>query len=380
MALALGGLVALLAAALVTLAVITRQNPLTAGGDVVAIAVPFAAVGVLVARRQPGNVIGWLMISTAVWALLGADAGFYAVFDYRLGHGWPFGPVALLLNQAWLPTIASLPLVILLFPDGRLPSPRWRWVLWSYLGLCCAFLTTLTAQAASVILGGRIQVDSGGQLTVFDRSSGWSYYAQTPVLIAFIAFWLLFVVRQALSWRRSSGERRQQLKWLLSGGAAAISLGLVAGSLTSGIVSDILTAALLALPVGIGVGILKYRLYEIDRIISRTLAYVIVTGLLVGVYAGLVLLATHELTLRTPVAVAAATLAAAALFSPLRHRVQQMVDRRFNRARYDADKIITAFAVQLQDAVDPEAARANLLAAINQALEPAHASIWIKQP
>ncbi len=126
-------------------------------------------------------------------------------------------------------------------------------------------------------------------------------------------------------------------------------------------------------------GILKYRLYEIDRIISRTLAYVIVTGLLVGVYAGL-LLATHVLTLRTPVAVAAATLAAAALFSPLRHRVQEMVDRRFNRARCDADKIITAFAVKLQDAVDPEAARANLLAAINQALEPAHASVWIKQP
>jgi hypothetical protein len=253
-------------------------------------------------------------------------------------------------------------------------------VLCSYLALCCAFLAALTAQAASVILGGRIQVDSDGQLTVFDRSSGWSCYAQTPVLIALIAFWLLFVVRQALSWRRSSGERRQQLKWLLSGGAAAISLGLVAGSLTSGILSDILTAALLALPVGIGVGILKYRLYEIDRIISRTLAYVIVTGLLVGVYAGLVLLATHVLTLRTPVAVAAATLAAAALFSPLRHRVQQMVDRRFNRARYDADKIITAFAVRLQDAVDPEAARANLLAAINQALEPAHASVWIKQP
>jgi two-component system, NarL family, sensor kinase len=123
-ALALGGLVTLLAAALVALAVITRHNPLTAGGDVVAIALPFEAVGVLVARRQPGNAIGWLMISTAVWALLGADAGFYAVFDYRLGHGWPFGPVALLLNQAWLPTIASLPLVILLFPDGRLPSRR----------------------------------------------------------------------------------------------------------------------------------------------------------------------------------------------------------------------------------------------------------------
>jgi hypothetical protein len=114
--------------------------------------------------------------------------------------------------------------------------------------------------------------------------------------------------------------------------------------------------------------------------VSRTLAYVIVTGLLVGVYAGLVLLATHVLGVRTPPAVAAATLAAAALFSPLRRRVQQLVDHRFNRARYDADKIIAAFAGRLQDAVDPEAARADLLATIGGALKPVHASVWVSQP
>jgi two-component system, NarL family, sensor kinase len=191
----------------------TRHNPLTAAADDIPIGVPFAAVGVLVARRQPGNAIGWLMISTAMCALLYADAGFYAVFDYRLGHGLPFGPAAVLLYQGWLPTIASVPLVILLFPDGRLPSPRWRWVLWSYLGLVCVYLAVLTAQAAAVILAGRIQVDSNGQLTVFDRSSGWLSDVRDLLLVGFIAFWLLFVGYQALSWRRSSGERRQQLKW-----------------------------------------------------------------------------------------------------------------------------------------------------------------------
>jgi ABC-type bacteriocin/lantibiotic exporter with double-glycine peptidase domain len=134
----------------------------------------------------------------------------------------------------------------------------------------------------------------------------------------------------------------------------------------------------IAFPLGMGVGILKYRLYDIDRIISRTLAYAIVTGLLVGVYAGLVLLATQTLTLKTPVAVAAATLAAAALFNPLRRRVQRMVDRRFNRTRYDADRIIAAFAVRLQDAIDLDTAQAALLRAANQALEPEHASVWIR--
>jgi hypothetical protein len=134
-----------------------------------------------------------------------------------------------------------------------------------------------------------------------------------------------------------------------------------------------------ALPLGIGIGILKYRLYDIDRIISRTLAYAIVTGLLVGLYAGLVLLATEVLAVTSPVAVAVATLAAAALFNPLRRRVQRAVDRRFNRARYDAQRTVASFAVRLQDATDPDGARADLLDVVYRSLEPAHASLWLKE-
>ena len=148
------------------------------------------------------------------------------------------------------------------------------------------------------------------------------------------------MARQVLSWRRAGGERRQQLKWLASGAAIALFSVLLADLLGS----SVFTVGLAALPVGIGVGILKYRLYDIDRIISRTLAYAIVTGLLVGVYAGLVLLTTQVFRVHTPVAVAASTLAAAALFNPLRLRVQRAVDRRFNRARYDADQTVAAFA------------------------------------
>jgi hypothetical protein len=127
-----------------------------------------------------------------------------------------------------------------------------------------------------------------------------------------------------------------------------------------------------------GVAILKYRLFDIDRILSRTLGYAIVTGLLVGVYAGIVLLATQVVSVTTPVAVAASTLAAAALFNPLRRRVQRLVDRRFNRARYDADTAVAAFAARLKDAVDLDAARAELLDAVRRSLEPAHVSVWIK--
>ena len=145
-----------------------------------------------------------------------------------------------------------------------------------------------------------------------------------------------------------------------------------------GVIGNLAWFGVAALPVSIGVAILKYRLYEIDRIISRTLAYAIVTGLLVGVYAGLVLLAQQVLRFSSPVAVAASTLVAAALFNPVRRRVQHTVDRRFNRARYDADRTVTAFAARLQDAVDADAVRADLAGVVHAALEPTHVSLWLR--
>ena len=124
-------------------------------------------------------------------------------------------------------------------------------------------------------------------------------------------------------------------------------------------------------------GILKYRLYDIDRIISRTLAYAIVTGLLIGIYAGLVLLATDVLSFHAPVAVAVSTLAAAALFNPLRQRVQHIVDRRFNRARYDADQTVTAFSARLKDVVDLDSVSDDLASVVQRTLEPSHLSVWV---
>jgi hypothetical protein len=192
--------------------------------------------------------------------------------------------------------------------------------------------------------------------------------------------WLAPLAGQVASWRRSSGERREQLKWLMTGSAGVL-VGIGISLTISGwspILNVVALAGWFAFPVCIGVAVLKYRLFDIDRIISRTLAYAIITGLLIGVYAGVVLLATRVLPFSGPVAVAVATLAAAALFNPLRRRVQKLVDRRFHRARYDADQIIAAFAARLQDAVDLDAVRADLASSVRQALEPAHISMWVK--
>ena len=140
----------------------------------------------------------------------------------------------------------------------------------------------------------------------------------------------------------------------------------------------LLPLAMSALPVSIGVGILKYRLYEIDRLISRTLTYALLTALLVGLFIGLIALTTDTLTLSGRVGVAASTLAAAALFNPLRVRIQRLVDRRFNRARYDAEATVAAFTARLRDAVEIEAIRTDLLDAVNRAVEPSHVSVWIR--
>ena len=222
-----------------------------------------------------------------------------------------------------------------------------------------------------------MHLNARGNLTGSGQLGGWLAnppgWLITPVIAAIVIIGLSFVGHQVLSWRGADGDRREQLKWLACGGAVAAASLILAAVLG---VAELL-AGLAALPVGIGVGILRYRLYDIDRIISRTLAYALVTGLLAGVYAGLVLLATRVLSVHAPVAVAVATLAAAALFNPLRRRVQRMVDRRFNRARYDADQTVAAFAARLKDAVDLDSIRDDLAGVIHQALEPSHLSVWV---
>jgi hypothetical protein len=374
----LAGLTLLLAAALIPLSLIARQNPLAAGGPQIAVDVSFAAVGLVVARHRPGNPIGWLMLCLAAGLLFNADSGLYNLLDYRLGYRFPLAPAILFLYEVSEPLLGLLPLVILVFPDGRLPSPRWRWVLRGYLVIALAYMVVLAQLSVYAVSQHRTQVDAGGQLTLAHHSYQVVY---APVTLIFFAMWLFAFGYQIVSWRRATGEPRQQRNWLMAGAAAALLSFAAAAALGAGhgtwrTLSDIAVVGVAALPAGMGVAILKYRLYEIDRIISRTLAYAIVTGLLVGVYAGLVLLARQVLSVDSPVAVAGSTLAAAALFNPVRRRVQRAVDRRFNRVRYDADRMVEAFAVRLKDAMDLDMVRADLASVANQALEPAHVTVW----
>jgi hypothetical protein len=178
---------------------------------------------------------------------------------------------------------------------------------------------------------------------------------------------------------RSAGEERLQLKWFAAAAVLLVATMIASFAASTAVTSVLQNLAFLCLWTAIGVAVLKYRLYEIDRIISRTLAYAIVTGLLVGLYAGLVLLATRVLSVHTPVAVAGSTLAAAALFSPLRRRVQRVVDRRFNRARYNADKTVAAFAARLQDAVELDAVQDDLASVVHRALAPVHVLVWLSR-
>ena len=371
-----------LAVAMIPLSLATRQNPLATGGPNVVVFVAFAVVGVVVAWHRPRNPIGWLMLVLAVSLMFYVDSGLYNLLNYRLGHQLPFAPVVLLLYHVSEPMLGLIPLIILLFPDGRLPSPRWRWVAGGYLTLAVADMIVQAQMTVYALTRHHTQVDARGQLLLSNHSAYTAFLA--PAGLIFFTFWALAVGYQVVSWRRAAGERRQQLNWLMAGGGAAL-VSFVAGVAVAAhhgiwqVVGDVLVIGVAALPAGMGVAILKYRLYEIDRIISRTLAYAIVTGLLVGVYAGLVLLTTQVFRVHTPVAVAASTLAAAALFNPLRRRVQKAVDRRFNRARYDADQTVAAFATRLKDAVDLDSVRDDLAGVVDQALEPAHVSVWISQ-
>jgi hypothetical protein len=259
--------------------------------------------------------------------------------------------------------------------------------MWVYLAVAALYIGGALIASVGAIAGHHIGVDATGTLLVLSHPAGsgaWWAVVEAVFLPVLAICWLGSVAAQVLSYRRSSGVRRQQLKWL-AGGSALAAAGIPVATVLAGrlgilgVAGDIAATAILGVPVCMGVAILRYRLFDIDRIISRTLAYAIVTGLLVGVYAGLVLLATQVFGFHGTVAVAAATLAAAALFNPVRRRVQRGVDRRFNRARYDADLIVAAFASRLKDAVDLDSVREDLAGVVQNALEPAHISVWMSE-
>jgi hypothetical protein len=341
-------------------------------------------VGYVIAQRQASNPIGWLLLAASGLFALYPVGVLYTVLDYREhAGGLPLGRVSLAVEPVWILGMLCLGLAVALFPDGCLASRWWRVPLFVYIVASVWFFAVWSLAEATLDIRKGFNVDAVGNYIGsqkgFANGAAEAAWAASPLV-----FFLLvaFVLRQAATWRHVTGERRKQLTWLMSGGAvSAVAIVIVSTTNTSPgerVIADVAALGLAAIPLAIGVGILKYRLYEIDRLISRTLSYAILTGLLVGVFIGIVALATDVLPFSSPVAVAGSTLTAAALFNPLRRRVQHLVDRRFNRARYDAEAIVTAFTLRLRDAVDLDTVRGELLLAVDRAVEPAHVSVWLR--
>jgi len=388
--------VVLAALAVVVLTIVARGDlstgDLSSSLGTAAAAAAYATLGALIVRRA-GNVIGWIMMGEGAALAFLALASIYGVIGVATFPGsLPAAKQVGTFSQASFAIVTfTLAFMFLLFPTGTLPSRRWRPV--AAVGLLLAGLTTAGALVypgpVTLIAPGGVSVvypnplgvaDPGPVLrTVLTGTTAGLGVAVGPLLAAAL-------VSLAVRYRSGNHLLRQQVKWLaLTAVAFVISLLIALLSITAGqawlttvAYTGVELLGLLGIPAAMTMAILKYRLYDIDRIISRTLAYAIVTGLLVGVYAGLVLLATQIRPFSTPVAVAVSTLVAAALFNPLRRRVQQIVDRRFHRARYDADRTIAAFAVRLKDAVDLDAVRDDLTAVVHQVLEPAHISVWMR--
>ena len=381
-AVTLGVLVIGAAPAHVSLDLLTHQ---LRGGEAVTVdwvtavgfSVPAAVTGAVVAARRPGNPLGWLLL--ALFLLGGAPTADYAFLDYGMRHGTlPLGRVAVALAGAWPVWLFLIALLLWLFPDGRLPQGRWRRVSAALVG-AGALLGVVASVGNYVAVAGRaVPVSASGNFAA--NASGVWGLVENVLVVGIGASCLVWLIAQVPKYRRSAGERRQQLKWLYSGAVALVVSAVISAQTSSDSSSYwqvVGTLGLAVLPVCVGVAVLKYRLYAIDRIISRVISYAIVTAVLAGVFAGLVLLATEVLPFKAPVAVAAGTLAAAALFNPLRRRVQHAVDRRFSRTRYDAETLVVAFNARLQQTVDLDTVQGDLVSVIDAAFQPAHMSVWL---
>jgi hypothetical protein len=342
-------------------------------------AVSTATVGAVVASRRPAHPVGWLLL--ALGLSLTAAGVTLASTNYGVAHAAPAaGLVARYVPATIVTAMACNGLTLLLTPTGRLPSPGWRWL----AGIIAATpVVVLGVVTLSPTPGDRLieAVDSPLDLRALDGGVRIAYQAAFAVIIiAFVGAAGSLVGR----FRRARGVERQQLRWVALAtvliamlavvNLATLALGAYAlAPLVGGLNPPILSA-------GIGAAILRYRLYDLDRIISRTLAYGLLTLVLGGGYAAVALVLGQLLGRDSSLAVAGATLAVAALFQPARRRIQAAVDHRFNRRRHDAAQTITAFSGRLRQQVDLNELTAELLAVIEQTMQPSQASLWLRSP
>jgi hypothetical protein len=335
----------------------------------------FLVVGCLILARRPGNVIGWVFTAVGLLTTAAGLAEPYATYAYTHPGSLPAPLVAAWVNTwIWPPTILVMVVFpLLLFPTGRSLSPRWRPVTWLAVGLTAAYTGAGALAPALQLPNGRTVANPIGVAGI-DLDRGLLGAVLSGLLLVVLATAILSLV---VRFRRSRGVERQQLKWITYAGALVL-----LAPLSNALIGNVSYVLVLALPVAVGVAVLPYRLYEIDRVINRTLVYGLLTALLAGVYAGTVLVLGQVFggVGRDPPswAVAGATLAVAALFRPARRRIQAVVDRRFNRRKYNTAQTIQAFAARLRDEVDLDTLSTELLAVVDQTMEPTRVSLWLR--
>jgi hypothetical protein len=341
----------------------------------------FMAVGALIVAHRPSNAIGWIFSAIALLAVTALLASEYATYTYVTRPGSLPGAVLAAWYASWpwwLVLVLAVVFTPLLFPTGRLLSPRWRRAAW-LAGVVTAALTVLSALQANLgPVGDPVAANPIGIAGVENpEESTVGAVLLGLLLLSIVAAFGSLVIR----FRRSRGEERQQLKWFAyAGGLLPLAVG---ADFLPGLVGDLVFGGLIVfLPVAAGIAVLRYRLYEIDRLINRTLVFGLLTALLAGVYGGAVLALGQVFGTvgKDPPswAVAGATLAVAALFQPARRRIQEVVDRRFNRRRYHAAKTVEAFSLRLRDELDLDALSAELLAVVDQTIQPTRASLWLR--
>lgn len=337
----------------------------------------FATMGALVAAHVPRNAIGWIFLAIP---LFGAVAGITENLAYQglvykpgsvpgaLAAGWVY-------SWAWYPTVGLLGFVLLLYPTGTVPTPRWRLVGWG-LGVVLAVMTL-----GYMLYPGPLDKDTrlpdnplgiGLLKGLFDRSDRAASISMAGLVVA-------AVVSVIVRFRRSRGDERQQIKWMAFA-AAVLAGGFVAQGMFG--LGDVTFAiAISMLPLGLGIALFKYRLYDVDRVINRTLVYGVSSALLAGAYVGLVIASEAvfaPVAGGSSVAVALSTLVVAGLFLPVRTRVQRFVDRRFYRRRYDAQRTLEEFSARLREEVDLDTLRVDLARVVDETMRPVSVSVWLR--
>ena len=359
-----------------------------ASGTIVVLA--FLIVGALIASRRPRNPLGWLYLTAAILIAFGGRSNLadqYAEYALVTRPGSLPAPEWVLWSGTLLLGIGFYGLVtfgLLFFPDGRLPSPRWRPV-----AIAVVVALVVSGAGGSFAPGPMLPFEvpnPAGVALLPELSRAALLVSLILVVLPFIACVASVFVR----FRRATGRERQQLKWFAYGAAWTPTVGLFAallavlapGALETDLGAELWPLSVAGLPIATGVAILRHRLYDIDLLINRTLVYGALSVVLAATYLFSVLAfetVLRPVTAGSEVAVALSTLAVVALFAPLRRRIQIAVDRRFYRARYDAVRALDAFAGRLASEVDLSAVRASLIDAVAETVQPAHASVWIRQ-